>query len=150
VAVNFSAPPSTTSTASTIMCPLLATTEKTVTNGYANIGTLTDPMVYYMQCDNDGLYSNTCQWANTGTFTGLIVIMEAPIVISGTNDGTHPTIVGSVMAGTPVPTDITLSSNASVAYDQRVIENLPANLQSILRTNTTDTVPGSLQQLQGG
>ena len=148
VAVNFSAPAQSDSpTASTILCPLLATTEKTVTNGYANIGTLADPMVYYMQCDNDGLYSNTCQWANTGTYTGLMVIMEAPIVISGTDDGTHPRIIGSVMAGTPVSTDITLSGNASVEYDQRVVQNLPANLQSILRTNSTDTVPGTWQQL---
>ncbi|MEI6502920.1 MAG: hypothetical protein WCP21_18065, partial [Armatimonadota bacterium] len=150
VAVNFSAPSqATNSQASTIMCPLLATTEKTVSNGFVNCGTLTNPMVYFMQCDNDNLYSNTCAWSSTGTFTGLMVIMEAPIVIggAGNNDGTHPTIVGSVMAGTPVANDITLSNNASVAYDQRVVENLPANLQTILRTNTTDNVPGTWQQL---
>ena len=41
VAVNFSAPSS--GTAATIMCPLLATTEKTCTNGYINIGTLLVP-----------------------------------------------------------------------------------------------------------
>jgi len=150
VAVNFSAPSQSSSpTASTIMCPLLATTEKTVSNGFVNCGTLLNPMVYFMQCDNDNLYSNTCAWSSTGTYTGLMVIMEAPIVIggAGNNDGTHPTIVGSVMAGTPVANDITLSNNASVAYDQRVVENLPANLQTILRTNTTDNVPGTWQQL---
>jgi len=147
VAVNFSAP--STGTASTIMCPLLATTEKTVSNGFVNCGTLAKPMVYYMQCDNDGLYSNTCEWASTGTFTGLMVLMEAPIVIggSGNNDGTHPSIIGSVMDGTPVSADITLSNNASVAYDQRVIANLPADLLWILNTNKTDNVPGTWQQL---
>jgi len=45
------------------MCPLLATTEKTVSNGEVDCGTLAKPMVYYMQCDNDGLYNNTCEWA---------------------------------------------------------------------------------------
>ena len=102
-----------------------------------------------MQCDNDGLYSNTCQWGSTGTFTGLAVIMEAALQITGGNDGTlaHPNFVGSVMAGTPVSPDITLSSNSSVCYNQAAIDNLPANLQSILRTLTTTTVPGTWQQL---
>ena len=148
VAVNFSAPTKTNSpTASTIMCTLLATTEKTVTNGYVNIGTLNDPMVYYMQCDNDQLYSNTCQWASTGTFTGLAIIMEAALQISGGNDGTHPNFVGSVMVGTPSVTDITLSGNSSVCYNQKAIDNLPTTITSILRTTTTATVPGTWQQL---
>jgi hypothetical protein len=148
VAVNFSAPSS--GTPSTIMCPLLATTEKTCTNGYMNIGTLTDPMVYYMQCDNDGLYSNTCEWASTGTFTGIAIIMEADIQVTGGNNGASwqtANFVGSLMAGCPVTPDITMSSNSSVCYHQKVVENLPANLQSILRTTTTTTVPGTWQQL---
>jgi hypothetical protein len=145
VAVNFSAPSSGTN--STVMCPVLATTEKTVSNGKVDFGTLADPMVYYMQCDNDGLYSNTCQWGSSGTFTGLFVIMEAVLQITGGNDGVHPNFVGSVMAGTPVATDITLSGNSSVCYNQAAIDNLPPSLQTILRTSTTTTVPGTWQQL---
>ena len=114
VAVNFSAPTQSNSPqACTIMCPLLATTEKTTTNGYVNMGTLTHPMVYYMQCDNDGLYSNTCAWASTGTFTGLAIVMEAALQITGGNDTLHANFVGSVLAGTPVSPDITLSSNSA-------------------------------------
>ena len=145
VAVNFSAPSSGIN--ATVKCPLLATTEKTVSNGKIDFGTLLDPMVYYMQCDNDGLYSNTCEWASTGTYYGLMVIMEAAMQITGGNDGTHPNIVGSVMVGTPVTPDIALSGNSSVCYNQAAIDNLPANLQSILRTNTTTTVAGTWQQL---
>ncbi len=51
------------------------------------------------------------------------------------------------MAGTPVTPNITMSSNSSVCYNQSVINNLPSNLQSILRTTTTTTVPGTWQQL---
>jgi hypothetical protein len=145
VAVNFSAPSSGTN--STVMCPVLATTEKTVSNGKVDFGTLTDPMVYYMQCDNDGLYSNTCQWGSSGTFTGLFVIMEAVLQITGGNDGVHPNFVGSVMAGTPVATDISLSGNSSVCYNQAAIDNLPPSLQTILRKSTTTTVSGTWQQL---
>lgn len=153
VAVNFSAPSSgTVSTASTIMCPLLATTEKTCTNGYINMGTLTKPMVYFMQCDNDGLYSNTCEWASTGTFTGIAIIMESDVQVTGGNSGTSwqtANFVGSLMAGCPVTPDITMSGNSSVCYNQKVIDNLPSNLQSILRTTTTTSVPGTWQQLSG-
>ena len=148
VAVNFSAPSQSSSPqACTIACPLLATTEKTATNGYVNLGTLTDPMVYYMECDNDGLYSNTCAWASTGTFTGLAVIMEAALEISGGNDTLHPNFVGSVLVGTPVSPDITLSGNSAVCYNQAAIDNLPPSLQSILRTTTTTQVPGTWQQV---
>ena len=107
-------------------------------------------MVYYMQCDNDGLYSNTCEWASTGTFTGIAIIMEAAIQVTGGNNGASwqtANFVGSLMAGCPVTPDITMSSNSSVCYNQKVVENLPANLQSILRTTTTTTVPGTWQQL---
>jgi hypothetical protein len=148
VAVNFSAPSS--GTASTIMCPLLATTEKTCTNGYINLGTLTDPMVYFMECDNDGLYNNTCEWADKGTFTGIAIFMEAAVEVTGGNNGTSwqtANFIGALMAGTPVTPDITMSSNSSVCYNQSVIDNLPSDLQSILRTTTTTTVPGTWQQL---
>ena len=147
VAINLSAP---AGTRCTVMCPLMATTEKTVSNGLVDCGSLSEPMVYYMQCDNDGLYTNTCAWASTGQFTGLMIVMEAAITITGGNDNTHPNIVGSVMCNGPAPacpTDITLSGNSSVCYDHRVIENLPVALRDILRTTTTTTVPGTWQQL---
>jgi len=100
-----------------------------------------------MQCDNDELYSNTCIWASTGTFTGLAVVMEAALQITGGNDTLHPNFVGSVLAGCPVSPDITMSSNSSVCYNQAAIENLPPNLLAILRTSTTDVVPGTWQQI---
>lgn len=147
IAVNFSGPSS--GTASTVTCPLLATTEKTVSNGLVNFGSLESPMVYYMQCDNDGLYNNTCEWASTGQFTGLMILFEAPIQITG-GVSAHPTIVGAVMDGSPIascPTDITMSGSSTVCYNQLVINNLPPALQNILRTSTTTTVPGTWQQL---
>jgi hypothetical protein len=156
IGTNFSAP--STGIASTVLCPLWATTERTVSNGFIDFGSIdttaipkvtAQPMVYYMQCDNDGLYSNTCTWASTGQFVGVMVLFEASIEISG-GSATRPSIVGSVMDGVPIDAgyvDITLSGNSLVAYNQAVIENLPANLQAILRTNTTTAVPGTWQQL---
>jgi hypothetical protein len=46
-----------------------------------------------------------------------------------------------------VSPDITMSSNSSVCYNQAAIDNLPPNLQAILRTTTTDDVPGTWQQI---
>ena len=142
VACNFSGPSS--GTASTVMCPLLATTEKTVSNGYINFGTLTNPMVYYMQCDNDQLYMNTCGWASTGTYYGLMILFEASITISGNNGSSVPNIVGSVLEGTPNATDITLSGSANICYNQTVIDNCTSDS---LKTTHTNTVPGTWQQL---
>jgi hypothetical protein len=145
IAVNFSGPTSATSSnCPTVMCPLLATTERTVSNGYINVGTLAKPMIYYMQCDNDGLYSNTCSWASTGTYYGLMILFEAPIEITGGNDGSHPNIVGAVLEGTPVANDITMTGNSSICYNQTVINNCTSDS---LRTTVTNTVPGSWQQL---
>jgi hypothetical protein len=138
IAVNFSGPSSPTQPP-TVLCPLLATTEKTVSNGKVTIGTLTSPMVYYMQCDNDGLYSNTCEWASTGTFTGLMVLFEAPITLA---NGVR--IVGAVLEGTPVANETTMSGDASISYNQTVINNVSSDS---LRTTTTTTVPGTWQQL---
>ena len=152
IAVNFSAPSS--GTASTVMCPLLATTEKTVSNGYINFGTPAAPMTYFMQCDNDGLYSNTCDWANKGTFYGLMVLMEAVINISG-GDGTlaHPSIMGAIFEGTPYKSgttastsDITLSGKSTVAYNQAIIDKV-ANVSVRTTTTIVQIVPGSWQQL---
>ena len=142
VACNFSGPSS--GTASTVMCPLLATTEKTVSNGLINVGTLTNPMVYYMQCDNDQLYSNTCAWASTGQYYGLMILFEASITISGNSGVSTPNVVGSVLEGTPNSTDITLSGTSSVCYNQTVVDNCTSDS---LKTTQTNTVPGTWQQL---
>ena len=135
IAVNFAGP---TNTASTVMCPLLATTEQTHINGLVNLGTLTSPMVYFMQCDNDGLYSNTFQFKGTGTFTGLMVLFEAPFNMTSGN------VVGAVLEGTPVDNDITMSGSSSICYNQTAIDNCTSDS---LRTTTATTVPGSWQQL---
>jgi hypothetical protein len=144
VAIRFTGPTSGT-TPCTVLCPLLATTEKTVTSGRVDFGTRTTPMIYYMQCDNDGLYTNTCEWGSTGTFYGLMVIMEAPIVVSNGN-GVQPNIVGSLFCGTPVTTDITLNNASSLCYDQAVIDAVK-NCSITTTTTVTTTVPGSWQQL---
>jgi len=135
VAVDFAGP---SNTASTVMCPLLATTEQMHINGLVNLGTLTSPMVYFMQCDNDGLYNNTFQNADTGTFTGLMVLFEAPY------NQTSGTVVGAVLEGTPVTNDITMSGSSSICYNQTAINNCTSDS---LRTTTVTAVPGSWQQL---
>ena len=136
VAVNFSGP---SSSLSTVMCPLLATTEQTHVNGNVNFGTLASPMVYYMQCDNDGLYSNTFQYSGTGTYTGLMVLFEAPYNM------TSGTVVGAVLEGTPVTPDLTMSGSSSVCYNQTAIDNCTSDT---LRTTITSVVVGSWQQLK--
>ena len=150
VAVRFTGPSS--GSACTVMCPLLATTEKTATTGEVNFGTFTTPMVYYMVCDNDTLYSNTCDWGSTGTFYGLMVIMEACLRITG-GDGVTPSVVGAVFNGTPYKSgtspsvnDITLTGASTVAYSQAILE---AIISTSIKTTTTVTqiVPGSWQQL---
>ena len=150
VAVRFTGPSS--GAASTVMCPLLATTEKTETTGEVNFGTFAAPMVYYMMCDNDTLYSNTCVWGSTGTFYGLMVIMEACLRITG-GDGVTPSVVGAVFNGTPYKSgtspsvnDITLTGGSTVAYSQAILE---AIISTSIKTTTTVTqiVPGSWQQL---
>ena len=153
--------------ASTVMCPLLCTTEKPTFTGNVTFGTRTQPMVFFYMCDNNGIYPMTCQfgvpsgdtWGQTatpytGTFYGLLVINEAPIVIiDGSN--TTPSVQGAIFAGCPYdPTytttlsksDITLRSYASVAYDKEVVGAIAT---SSLKTTilVTQTVPGSWQQL---
>jgi Tfp pilus assembly protein PilX len=172
IAVNFSGPYESTSQASTVMCKVLATTEQTHSNGYVNFGTLASPMVYFMQCDNDGLYNNTCCWDSQGTYYGLMILFEAECWISGYvptdghsyshsanapsgtplgNDGTHPNVVGAVLEGCPSGggdsgTDLTLSNNSSICYNPTVINNI--DLNSILST-TIQPVPGTWQELAG-
>ena len=151
VAVDFAGP--TTGAASTLMCPILATTEKTEVTGKINFGTATNPMVYYMMCDNDQLYSNDCEWGGTGTFYGLMVVMEACLVISDGN-GVTPNVVGAVFNGTPYKSgttdsiyDIELDDASTVAYSQAVIDAV-SNTAITTMTTTTQIVSGSWQQLQ--
>ncbi len=150
--------PSSGSTYSQLYCPLMASTEQTTTGGKVNFGSRTRPMTYYMQCDNDGGYYNTCDWAANGTFYGLMVLMEARIEFSG-GDGTKPCVEGAVFVGTPATSsysnphgdiltgsDITLTGASSAAYNQAVIDACMNN--SITTTTvTTATVDGSWQQL---
>jgi hypothetical protein len=137
----------------------LSTTEQTTTSGLVDFGTIESPMTYFMQCDNDGGYVNTCDWGSTGTFYGLMVIMEASISISGGN-GTTPNIMGAVFCGAPTTNsksqpsngtidnsdDITLQGSSMVAYNQAIIDKV-ANKSITTTTLTTTVVPGSWQQL---
>ncbi len=133
------------------MCPVLATTECTHSNGYVNCGSIASPMVYFMQCDNDNLYTNTCQWASTGTFYGLMILYEAEMQITGGNNGTTPNVMGAVLEGCPhnstdTGTDLTLSGNSSICYNPTVINNI--HLNSITST-VIKPVTGTWQELKG-
>ena len=158
--------------ASTVMCPLLATTEQTTIRGNVYFGTRAQPMTYYMVCDNDGRdqsghlagYQNTCDWGSTGTFYGLMLLMEARIEFSG-GSATTPSLEGAVFCGVPgqdgalvndlylnqhsdIPanSDITLSGASTVAYNQAVIDAV-TNTSLTTTTTATRIVPGSWQQL---
>lgn len=127
--------------ASTIMCPLMATTEKIETSGPCTFGSMTQPMVLYMVCDNDNLYSNTMEWGSTGTFYGLMVVMEAQVRLTGGNTG-PPNIVGALFCAF----DVTITANTSVCYNQTVIDNVTQSAITEI-TTTRDTVPGTWQEL---
>jgi hypothetical protein len=156
--VSFSGPNPDTGIASTVLCPELATSEQTSTTGRVTFGTPTRPMVYFMLCDNDNGYANVCTWGSTGTFYGLMLLMESRIEITGGN-GTTPSIVGAVFGGAPYysgsesvghteyrPYDITLTGQSTMAYSQSILE---AIISTAIKTTTTVTqiVPGSWQQL---
>jgi Tfp pilus assembly protein PilX len=139
---------------STIMCPLLCTTERTQVSGHINFGTRTQPMVYFFMCDNNGIYPQVVAWSCTGTFFGLMVINESTIDFTNGVTGT-PSVEGAVFAGCPYdPThtsgmsmsDIVLEDYSSIAYNQSVVGAIAT---SSLKTTTTVTqiVPGSWQQL---
>jgi hypothetical protein len=140
--------------ASTILCPLLCTTEKNTWSGNVQYGTRDKPMVFFFMCDNNGIYPQVCEYAGTGTYYGLMVINESTIEIS---DGvsTKPSIQGAIFAGCPYdPTytsglsksDIVLEDGSCIAYDQYVVGKIAT---SSLKTTTlvTGIVPGSWQQL---
>ena len=140
--------------ASTILCPLLCTTEKTTVSGNITFGTRVKPMVYFFMCDNNGIYPQVVDWAGTGTYFGLMVINESTIRIRGGVAG-KPSVQGGIFAGCPYdPTytsgmsmsDIVLEDDSSVAYDQTVVGAIAT---SSLNTTTlvTQAVPGSWQQL---
>lgn len=140
VAVNFEGPSS--GTHSTVLCPLMSTTEKTTTSGKVDFGTLEQPMIFYMACDNDNLYTNTCIWNSSGTFTGLMVVMEAAINPGGGNDGIHPNIVGALFC----IKDVTIGSNTSICYNQAVLEHLQSTAITTTTTKTT-VLSGTWQEL---
>jgi hypothetical protein len=139
---------------STIMCPLLATTEMITTSGWVDFGTMvTDlnhpkprPMTLYMVCDNDGYYTQTGNWGSTGQFTGLMVLMEAGIKVT-TGNASAPAIVGSILS---IGGDygVTLDGNAQVAYCQDVIDAVSGTL--VTTSTTAQTVPGTWQELSPG
>jgi len=127
--------------ASTLYCPLLATTEKIVTAGPCNFGSVTKPMILYMVCDNDNYYTNTCEWGSTGTFTGLMVVMEAQVQLTnGVGTLAAPTIRGALFCAF----DVTMSGASSVCYDQTVIDNVT---QAGITTKSRTVVPGTWQEL---
>lgn len=139
---------------STIVCPLLSTTERTAVSGHIDFGSRTKPMVYFFMCDNNGIYPQVVDWAGTGTFYGLMVINESTIDIRNGVSGT-PSIEGAIFAGSPYdPThtsgmsmsDIVLEDWSSIAFNQTVVGNIAT---SSLKTTTlvTQVVPGSWQQL---
>ena len=141
--------------ASTIMCPLLATTEHPQVLGNITFGSRAKPMVFFYICDNNGIYPQVVVWENKGTYYGLMVINESTIDFSGDTDATTPTVEGAVFAGCPYdPThtsgmsmsDIVLNDSDTIAFNQSVVGAIST---SSLHTKTmvTQTVPGSWQQL---
>jgi Tfp pilus assembly protein PilX len=145
---------------STILCPLLCTTERTEVSGHITFGrraagvTPAAPMVYFFMCDNNGIYPQVVDWSSTGTFFGLMVINESTIDFKNGVSGT-PSVEGAVFAGSPYdPThtsgmsmsDIVLEDQSSIAYNQAIVGAVST---SSLHTTTlvTQTVPGSWQQL---
>lgn len=140
--------------ASSIMCPLLCTTEKTTASGNITFGSREKPMVYFFMCDNNGIYPQVVDWSCTGTYYGLMVINESTIRIRNGATGT-PSVEGAIFAGCPYdPTytsglsksDIVLEDRSSIAYNQAVVGAIAT---SSLKTTTlvTQVVPGSWQQL---
>jgi hypothetical protein len=139
---------------STIMCPLLCTTEQNIWQGNITYGTRDKPMVFFFMCDNNGIYPMVFEYRGTGTYYGLMVINESTIEVSN-GISTKPSIQGAIFAGCPYdptetdelsPSDIVLEDGSCVAYDQYVVGKIAT---SSLKTTTlvTGIVPGSWQQL---
>ena len=97
-------------------------------------------MVLYMVCDNDNYYTNTFEWGSTGTFTGLMVVMEAQVQLERCGTLATPSIVGALFCAF----DVTISGASSICYNQTVIDNVT---QTDLTTKSRTTVPGTWQEL---
>jgi hypothetical protein len=139
---------------STVLCPLLCTTEQSVWKGNVQYGTRDKPMVFFFMCDNNGIYPMVFEYQGTGTYYGLMVINESTIEISN-GVSTKASVQGAIFAGCPYdptntddlsPSDIVLEDGSCVAYDQYVVGKIAT---SSLKTTTliTQIVPGSWQQL---
>ena len=136
---------------STVMCPLFATTEMITTSGDIDFGTMvTDlahpnprPMTLYMVCDNDGYYTQTCNWSSTGQFYGLMILFEAGITLQNGN-ATKPAVVGSVLT-IGGDNGLRINNNAQIAYCQDVVDWVFFPTSST--STVTQTVPGTWQEL---
>jgi len=136
---------------STVMCPLFASTERITTSGNINFGTMvTDvnhphprPMTLYMVCDNDGYYTQTCNWGSTGQFYGLMILFEAGITLQNGN-ATAPAVVGSVLT-IGGDNGLNINNNAQIAYCQDVVDWVFFPTTST--STVTQTVPGTWQEL---
>jgi hypothetical protein len=89
--------------------------------------------------------SNTMQWNDTGTYTGVMILFEAE------DDINSGSIVGAVLEGCPkasddTGTDITMSGGSTICYNPTVINNI--NIAS-LKTTTVAAMPGTLQEIAG-
>jgi hypothetical protein len=146
--VNFT--PTANVTASTVLCPLLATTEMVTTSGNIDFGTMVPggvenkprPMTLFTVVD-DVYFTQTVNWGSTGQFTGIMILLEQGINISAGNL-LKPAVVGSVQS---IGGDggVTIAGNAQVAYCQDVINAV----KGVLRTTVTITEPvsGTWQEL---
>ena len=136
---------------STVNCPLFATTEMITTSGAITFGTMvTDvahpdprPMTLYMVCDNDGLFTQTCNWGSTGQFYGLMMLFEAGITISNGN-ASAPAVVGSVLT-IGGDNGLRLQNNAQIAYCQEVVDWV--FFPTVATSTVTQTVRGTWQEL---
>jgi type II secretory pathway pseudopilin PulG len=129
---------------SSLLCPLLATTEMITTSGNISFGTLAKPMVLYMVCDNDNLWTQTAQWKSVGQFTGLMIYMEAGVNLAPASASSSPSVLGAVMT---IGGDggMTIGANALVAYDQDVIDAICGTITTT--TTTVKAVTGTWEQL---
>ena len=139
---------------SAVNCPLIATTEMITTSNTINFGTMvTDanhpnprPMTLYMVCDNDGYYTQTCNWGSTGQFYGLMMLFEAGITITNGNT-TAPAVVGSVLT-IGGDNGLRLQNNAQIAYCQDVVDWV--FFPTVSTSTVTQTVRGTWQELSPG
>ncbi|MEI7902016.1 MAG: hypothetical protein WCK89_17325 [bacterium] len=146
--VNFI--PTDSGTASTVICPLLATTEMVTTSGNIDFGTMVPggilnkprPMTLFTVVD-DIYYTQTVNWASKGQFTGLMILLEQGIDLSVGNS-LKPAVVGSVQS-IGGEGGVKIGGSAQVAYCQDVINAVNGVL--LTSSTITETVPGTWQEL---